>query len=237
MKILGVITARGGSKGIPGKNIKLLAGKPLIAHTIKAAKESGIFDQLIVSTDDENIAAVAHEYGCTIPFLRPAELARDDTPHLAVLQHAVRWLKERQGYAPDSVMILQPTSPLRRAFHIRGSADLFQKTGADSVVSITVVPEHYNPHWQFRVDAENRLSLFTGVALPKIISRRQDLPKTFIRNGAIYLFKTDLLFDPVNPSFYGTDVAGYPMDKKYSANIDTMDDWAIAARTLVEDKT
>src|SRR3989338_3168404 len=110
LKILGVITARGGSKGIPGKNIKSLLGKPLIAYTIEAAKKSGVFDpavggasRLILSTDDPEIAEVAKKYGCEVPFLRPKELARDETPHLLVLQHAVQWLKENENYKPDYV--------------------------------------------------------------------------------------------------------------------------------------
>lgn len=225
MKILGIITARGGSKGIPGKNIKLLAGKPLIVYTIESAKEAGVFDRIILSTDDEKIAAVARGYGCQTPFMRPAELARDDTPHVAVLRHAVQWLQDNEKYQPDRVMILQPTAPLRQPFHICEAVDLMQKTGADSVVSVSAVPGHFNPHWQFNLDSEERLSIFTGETFPRIIRRRQDLPRTYARNGAIYLFKTDFLFDPADPNFYGVDVAGYVMDEKYSVNIDTVDDW------------
>src|SRR3989344_5697715 len=100
-KILGIITARGGSKGIAGKNVKPLLGKPLIAYTIEAAKKSGVFDRLILSTDDEEIARVAREYGCEVPFMRPSELAQDTTPHLPVVQHAVEWLREHEKYSPD----------------------------------------------------------------------------------------------------------------------------------------
>lgn len=232
MKILGVITARGGSKGIPGKNIKKLADRPLIAYTIQAAKDSGVFDRIIVSTDDGAIAAVAAEEGCEAPFMRPKELARDDTPHLAVLQHAVQWLKEQEQYEPDAVMILQPTAPLRTSIHIKEAIALFQKTAADSVVSISAVPGHYNPHWQFTVDEANRMKIFTGEPFSNIICRRQDLPLTYARNGAIYLFKTGLLFDAADPSFYGADVAGYMMDGQYSVNLDTMDDWEEAEQMI-----
>ena len=113
MKLLGVITARGGSKGIPGKNLKLLAGRPLLDYPIETARRSGAFDRLILSTDDAGIAEAARRAGCDVPFLRPPELARDETPHLPVLQHAVAWLREHDGYDADAVMILQPTSPLR----------------------------------------------------------------------------------------------------------------------------
>src|SRR3989344_694173 len=112
MKFLGVITARGGSKGIPGKNIKPMLGKPLIAYTIEAALASQVFDRLIISTDDPEIARVAKEHGCEAPFMRPPELAEDKTPHLPVMRHAVEWLKDNEGYSPDYAMILQPTSPL-----------------------------------------------------------------------------------------------------------------------------
>lgn len=232
MKILGVITARGGSKGIPGKNIKLLAGKPLIAYTISAAKEAGVFDRIILSTDDEKIAAVARGYGCETPFMRSPELARDDTPHVAVLQRAVQWLRQQEQYHSDGVMILQPTAPLRRPVHIQEAVALFQKTGADSVVSVSAVPGHYNPHWQFIMSGNGRMKIFTGEPFSRIIPRRQDLPRAYARNGAIYLFKTDFLFDPNAPSFYGADVVGYVMDGKYSVNIDTMDDWEKAERML-----
>ena len=146
-KILGVITARGGSKGIPGKNIKLLAGKPLISYTIEAAKKSGVFDRLILSTDDESIARVAKDYGCDVPFMRPKDLAEDKTAHLPVLQHAVNWLKENENYSPDAVMILQPTAPLRQDFHIKEATELFFRSGADSVVSVSEIPQHFSPHW------------------------------------------------------------------------------------------
>lgn len=231
LKVIGIITARGGSKGIPRKNIKELLGKPLIAYTVEAAKESGVFDRLILSTDDKEIAEVAKHYGCEVPFMRPPELAQDSTPHLPVLQHAVRWLKDNENYFPDYVMIFQPTAPLRQAFHICEAAELLQKTGADSLVSVSEVPGHHNPHWQFRLDAENRIRIFTGEPFSQIIKRRQDLPKTYTRNGAIYLFKTELLFLP-DPSFYGNDIRAYIMDEKYSVNIDGLEDWYKAEAAL-----
>ena len=121
MKVLGIITARGGSKGIPGKNLKLLAGKPLLAYTIDTARRSGALDRVILSTEDEAIATAGRDLGCDVPFIRPLDLAHDDTPHLPVIQHATRWMQERVNYRPDAVMILQPTSPLRTAAgHRRG---------------------------------------------------------------------------------------------------------------------
>src|ERR1700751_5255970 len=107
LRVLGVVTARGGSKGLPGKNLRPLAGKPLIAHTIDTARDSNAFDRVILSTDDDAIAAAARSRGCDVPFMRPAELARDETPHLPVLQHAIEWLRTNERYQPDAVMILQ----------------------------------------------------------------------------------------------------------------------------------
>ena len=237
-KIFGIITARGGSKGIPGKNIKELAGKPLIAYTIEAANTSGVFDRIILSTDDEKIADVAREYGCEVPFMRPAELAADTTPHISVLQHAVSWLKEHERYTPDAVMILQPTAPLRTATHIREAAVLFKKSGADSVVSVSEVPGHFHPRWQFTIDDNDKMAIVTGEPFSQIVRRRQDLPhKTYARNGAIYCFKTELLYDPAGPNFYGNHVAAYVMKPEESVNIDTMADWKEAERILKEKAT
>src|SRR3990167_7512353 len=227
MKILGVITARGGSKGIPGKNIKSFLGKPLIAHTIEMALASGVFDRLILSTDDQKIADVAKGFRCEVPFLRPAELAADNTPHIPVMQHAVSWLREKEGYEPDYVMILQPTSPLRQPFHLKEAIEILKKEGADSLVSVSLVPKHFHPDWQFIKDDKNRIKIFTGAPLKNIVTRRQNLSDTFYKNGAIFLFKTRLLFEK-EPSIYGNDVLAYQMDEKYSVNIDTPDEWRIA---------
>ena len=227
MKVLGGITARGGSKGIPRKNVKILHGKPLIAYTIEAAKESGIFDRVILSTDDAEIAEVGKKYGAEVPFMRPVELAEDTTPTLPVLVHAIQWLKDNEKYEPDAVAILQPTAPLRRAEHLRAAYALFEKSRADSVVSVSEVPGHHNPHWQFTIDTDMRAKIFTGEVFADIIKRRQDLPKTYTRNGAIYLCKTSLLFADT-PSFYGNDVRTYVMDEVGSINIDTPEDFARA---------
>ncbi len=231
MKVLGVITARGGSKGIPRKNVKLLGGKPLIAYTIERAKESGVFDRIILSTDDQEIAEVGKQYGIEVPFMRPADLAEDTTPTLPVLVHALKWLKENEGDEPEAVMLLQPTAPLRRPEHIREAHALFIASNADSVVSMVEVPGHFNPHWQFRIGKDDRAEIFTSEPFRDIVTRRQELPKTYTRNGAIYLFKSMLLFnDP--PSFYGDDVRAYIMDEASSVNIDSPEDFLAAEAAL-----
>ncbi|HXD74822.1 MAG TPA: acylneuraminate cytidylyltransferase family protein [Vicinamibacterales bacterium] len=230
MKVLGVVTARGGSKGLPGKNLKPLAGKPLIAHTIDAAAGARAFDRVILSTDDEAIAAAGRAGGCDVPFLRPAELARDETPHLPVLQHAVAWLRDRERYVPDAVMILQPTSPLRRAEDIRASIALLETSGADSVVSVSEVPAHYNPMRTLTVDANGIASLFVGGGpVRRRINRRQDMPPAWTMNGAIYLFRTAVL-DGAEPSLYGSRTAAYVMPAEFGISIDSLDDWTDAER-------
>lgn len=230
-KILGIITARGGSKGIPGKNIKALAGKPLIFYTIDAAQKSGVFDRLILSTDDEKIASVARSYGCDVPFIRPKELADDNTQHLPVIQHAVSWLKENEGYYSDFVMILQPTSPLRQSFHIQEAVDLIFKNNGDAVLSVAEMPENFSPHKAMVADEYGALRLFNGDPVKKRIARRQDLQKTYWSVGSMYLFKTDLLFGD-DPNFYGENVLPYIVDKKYVVDINESEDWEVAERAL-----
>jgi CMP-N,N'-diacetyllegionaminic acid synthase len=225
-KILGLITARGGSKGIPGKNIKPLLGKPLIAHTIEAAKKSRVFDRIILSTDDEKIAEIGKKYGCEIPFIRPFELAQDDTPHLPVVQHAVNWLKENENYWPDYTMVLQPTSPLRQPFHIKEARDLILKTDADSVLAVSEVPEYFHPDRSLlRVSGQGFLKLFNGKPLYQRIGRRQDVPATYYNTSSIYLFKTGLVLDPGNPNFFGNKVIPYVIDNKYVVDINEPEDW------------
>jgi CMP-N,N'-diacetyllegionaminic acid synthase len=232
LKILGVITARGGSKGLPGKNLRPLAGKPLIAHTIDTARASNAFDRVILSTDDEAIAAAARSRGCDVPFMRPSDLARDETPHLPVLQHAVQWLADHDRYSPDAVMILQPTSPLRRAQDICQSIALLETSGADSVVSVSEVPAHYNPMRTLRIDANGLASLFvSGEPVRRRINRRQDMPDAWTMNGAIYLFRTSVLHAE-EPSLYGDRTAAYVMPAVYGISIDSLDDWTQAELAL-----
>lgn len=232
MKILCIITARGGSKGIPGKNIKPLLGKPLLFYTIDAAKKSGVFDRIILSTDDQAIADVARAYGCAVPFMRPIALAKDDTQHLPVIQHAVSWLKENEGYVPDYVMILQPTSPLRQSFHMQEAVDLILKNNGDAVLSVAEMPENFSPHKAMVVNENGALTLFNGELVKKRTARRQDLQKTYWSIGSLYLFKTDLLFGE-EPNFYGENVLPYIVDKKYVVDINEPEDWEHAERMMM----
>jgi CMP-N,N'-diacetyllegionaminic acid synthase len=231
--VLGVVTARAGSKGIPGKNTRLLAGKPLIAYTIECALASGAFDRLILSTDDEEAARIARELGCEVPFIRPAELSADDTPHLPVMQHAVTWMRDQQGYEADWVMILMPTSPLRQPSHIVESVALALASGADSVVSVDEIPAHFNPMRAVTIDSGGWARLLVGDRpVKRRPVRRQDQPKAWVFNGAIYLFRGSLLTDKNEPSLYGDRVAAYVMPAPYGTNIDDPEDWAKVERLL-----
>jgi len=230
--VLGVITARAGSKGLPGKNTRRLAGKPLIAYTIEAALASGAFDRLILSSDDEEAARIAGELGVEVPFMRPAALSTDDTPHLPVMQHAVSWMRDQQHYQPDWVMILMPTSPLRRPEHIVESVALALRSGADSVVSVDEMPAHFHPMRAVTVDENGWARLLVGDRPIRYRPvRRQGMPKAWVFNGAIYLFKAALLA-AAEPSLYGDRVAAYAMAPPFGHNIDDESDWARAEQIM-----
>jgi CMP-N-acetylneuraminic acid synthetase len=229
------VTARGGSKTLPGKNLKLLAGKPLIAYTIEAALQSEALDRLILTTDDPAIADVALACGCEVPFMRPPELARDETLHLPVVEHAARWMVEHADYRPDAVMTLQPTSPLRQPEDIRGAIELLERSGADSVLSVSEVPAHAHPMRTLRLDANDNAVLFVnGEPVRRRINRRQDLPPAWLMNGAIYVCLTRVLLSN-EPSLYGDRVVAYRMPADRSVSIDDAEDWAAAERALAVD--
>lgn len=227
IKLLGIITARGGSKGIPKKNIKSFCGKPLIFYTISCAKESGVFDRIIVSTDDDKIAKIARQYGVEVPFIRPKSLAKDNTPTLSVIQHAVKWLIKNESYLPDYVSVLQPTSPLRQPFHVKEAFDLILKSKADSVLGVCEIPASFSPFKAMHIK-NGYLKLLDDSLIYKRTSRRQDLEKTYYSNGAIYILKAKLLLDEKNASLYGEKTVPYIMDVEYSIDIDTETDFEMA---------
>jgi CMP-N,N'-diacetyllegionaminic acid synthase len=187
LNILGLIPARGGSQGIPRKNLAPLAGEPLIAHTIKAALAARTLSRVLVSTDDEEIAATARQYGAEVPFLRPGELATDAAPALAVMRHAVQWLVEQEDWPCQVVVYLQPTSPLRRAEHIDAAVELLLAEKADTVVSVVEVPHNMNPLSVMRLSGKELKPFLTQGAQPL---RRQDKPRALARNGPAVLALT-----------------------------------------------
>ena len=227
MKVLGLIPARGGSKGVPRKNIKFLAGKPLIQYTIEAARESRLLEKVIVSTEDEEIAGVARKLGAEVPFLRPKELAEDKTPTLPAIIHALNFMKSL-GEEYDAVCLLQATSPVRYKGDIDNCIAIMQEKNADSVISMAEVPAEFNPHWVYFPDADGFLKLSTGEENP--IPRRQDLPVSFHREGSIYLTKTDIILN--QNSLFGKKLIGYTIKNRRVVNIDTMDDWAEAEKYM-----
>ncbi|GJM33442.1 MAG: hypothetical protein DHS20C18_24430 [Saprospiraceae bacterium] len=219
MKILGIIPARGGSKGVPRKNIKQLAGKPLIAYTIQSGKASKHLNHLIVSTEDEEIAAISRKLKADVPFLRPNELAQDSTPTLPVLIHALNYYSQLGQYF-DAVCILQTTTPFRPAKMIDNAIEKFISTGADTLISLRPVPIEYNPHWVFEETTGELLKISTGER--QIIPRRQELPPAFHRDGMLYLVKSDVLLK--QNTIFGNTITGY-LTQGEAVNIDTFEDW------------
>jgi CMP-N,N'-diacetyllegionaminic acid synthase len=223
MKVLGIIIARGGSKGIPRKNIKHLAGKPLIAYTIEAGLESKLISKLILSTDDKEISKIGKEYGVDVPFLRPESLSKDDTPGLPVITHAVKHMKDEKGYLPDVIIVLQPTSPLRRSNHIDEVLKIFHNRMPDSVISVTKAPHNANPYSIMGIRSNGSIKQFLDY--DELGNLRQKKPEYFCRNGAIYACSYKCLVE--QNTLYGDFILPYFMEKKDSFDIDDEVDWKI----------
>jgi len=224
-EVLAIIPARGGSKGIPRKNIKLFAGYPLISYSIAAGLQAGSVTRVIVSTDDEEIAAVARACGAETPFLRPAELAQDKTTDLPVFQHALTWLKQQENYAPDLVIQLRPTSPIRPRNCVDEAVALLQRNpAADSVRG--VVPSGQNPYkmWRFNGKEDPMTPLLTleGVKEP-FNAPRQALPPTFWQTGHIDVIRPQVILE--KNSMSGDSILPYEIDPRYTVDIDTPFDW------------
>lgn len=225
-KVLGIVPARGNSKGIPRKNLRLLLGRPLISYTLDAALESDALKRLIVSTDDPEIAAVAEDHGVEVPFKRPSELARDETPQIEVVLHALEVLEGSERSRYDVVVLLQPTAPLRSAEDIRSSVRMLLETGGDSVVSFCRV-EQGHPFYMYTLDGNKPRPLLD---VPPQITRRQQFPEIYLRNGAIYATRRDVLVE--QRSFYGRDTRAYVMPSERSINIDRETDLIFAEALL-----
>jgi CMP-N,N'-diacetyllegionaminic acid synthase len=227
MRVLGIVTARGGSKGIPHKNIVPLLGKPLLAYTAETALAAKHLTRLVLSTDDEEIARVGFSCGLDVPFMRPQQLARDETPTIPVLQDVVRKLEAR-GESYDAVFTLQPTTPLRRPEDIDGAIELLERTGADSVISFVDVGEKHPARMKI-ITPDNRVidppfaEQFEG-------QRRQDLPKLYLREGSIYLTRRAVLME--QNSLKGRDCRAWIVPAEQACNIDTPFDLFVAEQML-----
>jgi CMP-N,N'-diacetyllegionaminic acid synthase len=227
VRVLGIVTARGGSKGIPNKNIVELMGKPLLCYTAEAALAARRLDRIVLSTDSEEISVIGKQCRLDVPFMRPAELAQDDTPTIPVLQDVVKRL-EAAGDFYDAIFVLQPTNPLRRPEDIDGAIELLERTGADSVISFFDVGEKHPARMKY-IDDEGRVGdpsfaeRFEG-------QRRQDLPKLYLREGSVYLTRRTVLME--QNSVKGNDCRGWIVPAERACNIDTPFDLFLVEQIL-----
>ena len=226
MRILGIIPARGGSKGVPGKNSKLLGEKPLLAYSAEAALQAKFLTKTILSSDDETIQAIATAYGVEVPFVRPAALATDTASSIDVVKHAVEYLENKGEYF-DAVCLLQPTSPFREKGFVDQAIQKFIADEADALVTVLPVPHEFNPHWVFEPDEKGLLRIATGEK--EIITRRQELPKAFFRDGSLYITKVSVV---KQGSFYGEKLSYLESNPDFYVNIDTPQDWIKAEEKL-----
>jgi len=224
MKILGVIPARGGSKGVKGKNIKILNGKPLIQYTWESAQESKMLSRTILSSEDDNIIDLSRNLGIEVPFQRPTGLAQDSSKSLDVIIHALNYFEAFQEKF-DAVCILQPTTPFREKGLIDNAIKKFKAGDYDSLVSVRKVPDEYNPHWVFE-EKDGNLQLATKEG--SIITRRQELPNVYFRDGAIYLTKVEVIKKEL--SLYGKKIGFVETSNQLYVNIDTPQDWIEAEK-------
>jgi CMP-N-acetylneuraminic acid synthetase len=233
-RVLAIIPARGGSKGIPRKNIKDFAGYPLIAYSILAGTRSRLVTRTIVSTDDEEIAAVAREYGAETPFLRPAEFARDNTTDLPVFQHALQWLQEHEGYQPDVVVQLRPTSPVRPLTCVDDAVEmLLANPQADSVRGVVLAGQNPFKMWRIDSDSGHMISLVgvPGIAEP-FNAPRQVLPTAYWQTGHIDAIRPHVILE--KQSMSGRIILPLIIDPKYTIDLDKPLDWR-QAEVLVRD--
>lgn len=222
--VLALIPARGGSKGVPRKNLREIAGKPLIAWAIEAGRQSRYIDRLILSSEDPEIMAQARSWGCEVPFVRPAELARDDTPGMEPVLHALTALPEEYDY----VVVLQPTSPLRLAEDIDGCLETCLRQEAPACVTVAEVDQ--SPFWMYRLDsARHLLPLIDQKGHP---SRRQELPQVYILNGAVYVARTAWLQQ--QRTFMTAETVAYIMPRGRSQDVDTEVDLKICESQILE---
>ncbi|MDO8125418.1 MAG: acylneuraminate cytidylyltransferase family protein [Candidatus Hermodarchaeota archaeon] len=216
-QFLAIIPARGGSKGVPRKNIRMLADKPLVCHTIQTALGSQYLDRIIVSTDDKEIAKISIECSAEVPFMRPEELARDETATEPVLQHVVEWLNEKEGYCPEYVVLLQPTSPFLDSAVIDQGIEIIQKETADSLLSVVE-----DRHFYWKLKDEQIQPEYTER------KRRQELTPKFRENGALYITKREILMKLHNR--LGGKIAYVIMEEIDSIEIDTEFDFWLAEK-------
>ena len=225
MNIIGIIPARGGSKGIPGKNIKTLDHKPLIAFTIESALESNYLSKVFLNSEDEQILQEGEKYAIE-NYKRPFQLAQDETTSIAVIKEQLQNLSQ-DNQNIDAICLLQPTTPFRRKNLIDDAITKFKAGNYDSLISVREIPHEYNPYWAFS-NCDGTLEL--TVERKQIVSRRQDLPKTYHRDGAIYITKTEVILE--QNSFFGNKTGFIDTTEDPNVNLDTMEDWKKAEELI-----
>ncbi|MFN0071862.1 MAG: cytidylyltransferase domain-containing protein [Chloroflexota bacterium] len=229
-RVLGIIPARGGSKGVPRKNLRELGGRPLIRWSIDSANASRLLDRCIVSTDDPEIAEAARSFGAEVPFLRPAEFAQDDTPDLPVFLHALRWFDEYEEYRPDAIVHLRPTLPFRPVGLIDAVIERLLSTGADCVKSVVPVEQH--PHKMWRL-ADGLLHPFQDTPLWRQVGPdypRQKLETVYWSAGLVDAIRRETVLD--RESTVGDRVVAFPVDPEFLIDLDTERDFLIAEALL-----
>lgn len=225
---LGIIPARGGSKGIPGKNLRVLAGRPLLAYTVAVSLACPDLDRVVLSTDAPEIADAGRALGIEVPFMRPSNLARDDTPMVPVLEHAVAWLEE-WGWRPEIVVLLQPTAPLRTTHHITAAIALLRETKCDSVASVAELPRHLSPDYVMRIEGGRLVPFLAG---GDQLTRRQEARPAVVRDGTVYAVWRDVLME--SHSLYGMDCRPLMISAGESVTLDTPQDWEVAELRLAK---
>lgn len=233
MRILGVIPARGGSKGVPGKNIRPILGKPLIAYTIETALKSEMVTDVVVTTDSEEIQKIALEFGALCPFLRPDELATDTALAVPTIQHAVGEMEARKDVKYDYIIMLQPTSPLKTAEDLDGALNKLMNEKADGIISVVDVDNNHPMKMKKFLGDDARSGQLVDYEKPPYENcPRQHLPPVYIVNGAFYATKRDVFMN--DNTFQGEHCIGYIMSPERSVNIDTPFDFLLAEHTLKE---
>lgn len=230
--VIGIVPARSGSKGIPGKNIRMLAGKHLLGWAVEGGAKSGVLDDIYIMTDSAEYAEIAKQYGATAPILLVPEVATD----MSHVFHAMKWyLGElgKQGIKPDYVVLLEPTAPGRQSAHIKQLVELVVTNGSDAGFTVMPVDPGVNAHWQIAVDEKGGATLAMGGPVKNIIRRRQLLPQLYVRGGSTYVSKIECLMKE-EPDMYGDNVRALPIEKKYAVDLDNDEDWKEAEKIVPE---
>jgi CMP-N-acetylneuraminic acid synthetase len=225
--VLGIVPARAGSKGIPGKNIRMMAGKSLLAYTAEAALGAAHLSRVLLSTDDPEIATIGRASGLDTPFLRPSRLSLDSTPMIEVVLHCIEWVKN-EGCQYDDVCVLQPTSPLRTSVTIDCCISLLWETNADSVISVRPVPTEYNPHWVYFKTPEGFLE--PSVSRTVEIPSRQQLPLAYHADGSVFVARTQAVVE--QHSLKGKRTRGWISPELEAADLDTEEQWQMLERRI-----